>query len=135
MKTSHAPLTALAALMLLASPAAWAATSGTTSDTAGRVVTAPGDAAGQTTGPARPRTAGNTHAKGFRAMDTNRDGVLEMSEWRAAGRKATSFQRMDTDGDGRLTTAEMQANRTARAQARQRATSGGSGVGNPPAGQ
>ncbi len=45
----------------------------------------------------------------FQTLDTDRDGHVSLSEWRAAGRSAADFQRMDADGDGRLTPREVQA--------------------------
>ncbi|WP_448205958.1 hypothetical protein [Azospirillum sp. sgz302134] len=114
-------ISTLAAVMLLASPVAFAATTGsTTSPQSGAVTSGPGVTdQTATTGTAAPgTTTGRTHhAKrgGFQALDTNHDGVVDLQEWKAAGRKETSFNRIDADHSGTVTQAEMKSYRTAHA--------------------
>src|SRR5918996_91593 len=40
----------------------------------------------------------------FQAMDTNRDGIIQRSEWRGAAR---AFQNQDWNGDGQLSGEEV----------------------------
>lgn len=50
-------------------------------------------------------------AAGWRAADKNADGVLDKSEWLAAGRRERGFAFMDANKDGKLTREEIQAGR------------------------
>ena len=112
-------ISAVAAVMLLASPMAFAATSGsTTSPQSGAVTNGPGTTDQMATQGTAPGTM--THQKqakrgSFAALDTNHDGVVDKQEWKAAGRKDTAFNRIDADHDGSITTAEMQSYRAAHA--------------------
>ena len=111
---------AVATVMLLASPMAFAATSGsTTSPQSGAVTSGPGATDRMATQGTAPGTM--THQKqakrgSFAALDTNHDGVVDKQEWKAAGRKNSAFNRVDADHDGSITTAEMQSYRAAHAQ-------------------
>ncbi len=123
-------ITAVAALMMLVSPMAYAATSGsTTSPQAGAVTSGPGTSSpsmsdqattgSATTGATTQGTATRQHhakAGSFQALDSNHDGVIDQQEWKAAGRKETSFNRIDADHSGTLTQAEIKTYRTAHAQ-------------------
>ncbi|MBP2291689.1 hypothetical protein [Azospirillum rugosum] len=115
-------ITAVAALMMLVSPMAYAANSGSiTSPQAGAVTSGPG-VSDQTTTGSTATTQGTAtrqhHAKAgsFQAMDTNHDGMVDQQEWKAAGRKDASFTRIDADHSGTLTQAEVKTYRTAHAQ-------------------
>ena len=64
----------------------------------------------------------------FASADANKDGVVTLDEWTAAGRQEGFFMRLDANGDGKITRAEMQAFMANRA-------AGGPGGGAPrPAG-
>lgn len=45
----------------------------------------------------------------FKTSDTDGDGQVSLSEWRAAGRSLAEFQQIDTNKDGLLTRQEVQA--------------------------
>lgn len=45
----------------------------------------------------------------FAKYDTNKDGVLTLDEWKAAGRKQQGFDLADADHDGKVTPAEATA--------------------------
>jgi lysophospholipase L1-like esterase/Ca2+-binding EF-hand superfamily protein len=45
----------------------------------------------------------------FRGLDTNNDGQIGLSEWRAAGLSLADFQKLDGNGDGFLTPREIRA--------------------------
>lgn len=114
-------ISAVAAVMLLASPMAFAATSGsTTSPQSGAVTSGPGATDQMATQGTTAAPGTMTHQKqakrgGFAALDTNHDGVVDKQEWKAAGRKDSAFNRIDTDRDGSITAAEMQSYRAAHA--------------------
>lgn len=50
-------------------------------------------------------------AAGWRAADKDTDGVLDKSEWLAAGRRERGFDFMDANKDGKLTREEIQIGR------------------------
>ena len=119
-------ISAVAAVMLLASPMAFAATSGsTTSPQSGAVTSGPGATdqmatqgtmQGTTAAPGTMSHQKQAKRGGFAALDTNHDGVVDKQEWKAAGRKDSAFNRVDADHDGSITTAEMQSYRAAHAR-------------------
>ena len=45
----------------------------------------------------------------FDKADANRDGVLTLEEWKAAGRRERGFSMIDADRDGKLTPEELRA--------------------------
>lgn len=47
--------------------------------------------------------------KFFETVDTNKDGVMSLAEWKASGRDPRGFAMMDSNGDGKVTRAEGEA--------------------------
>lgn len=45
----------------------------------------------------------------FDKADANRDGVLTLEEWKAAGRREQGFQMIDADHDSKVTLVEIRA--------------------------
>lgn len=60
---------------------------------------------------AQQPAAPQAKAAGWRAADKNSDGVLDKSEWLAAGRREQGFAFIDADKDGKLTRDEIRAGR------------------------
>ena len=51
--------------------------------------------------------------KKYAAMDTNKDGKLDKSEWTAQGGDAQVFNKMDKNNDGAISTGERDTGRAA----------------------
>ena len=67
----------------------------------------------------------------FKRWDTNGDGVVDLAEWKAAGRPEERFAMIDTNKDGKITLDELKA---AFEKMRQRRMQQGGGEGGPPPG-
>lgn len=50
----------------------------------------------------------------FTAADTNKDGVLNAAEWKAAGWSEDKWAKVDANADGRVTMAEKEAYKEAK---------------------
>jgi hypothetical protein len=53
----------------------------------------------------KPNRASNSVPRGLMRYDTNKDGVVDRAEWKAA--QEARFKRLDTNGDGKLTEDEL----------------------------
>jgi EF-hand domain pair/EF hand len=53
----------------------------------------------------KPARASNSVPRGLMRYDTNKDGVVDRAEWKAA--QEARFKRLDTNGDGKLTEDEL----------------------------
>ena len=53
----------------------------------------------------KPARASNSVPRGLMRYDTNKDGVIDRAEWKAA--QEARFKRLDTNGDGKLTEDEL----------------------------
>ena len=69
---------------------------------AGPALAAPDDPPAPAEKPAR---ASNSVPSGLMRYDTNKDGVVDRAEWKAA--QEARFKRLDTNGDGKLTEDEL----------------------------
>ena len=69
---------------------------------AGPALAAPDDPPAPAEKPAR---ASNSVPRGLMRYDTNKDGVVDRAEWKAA--QEARFKRLDTNGDGKLTEDEL----------------------------
>ncbi|ENZ80840.1 MULTISPECIES: EF-hand domain-containing protein [Caulobacter] len=67
----------------------------------------------------------------FKRWDTNNDGVVDLAEWKAAGRPEERFAMIDANKDGKITLDELKA---AFEKMRQRRMQQGGGEGGPPPG-
>jgi len=70
--------------------------------TAGPVFAAPDNQPAPTDPPAR---SSSSVPRGLMRYDTNKDGAVDRSEWKAA--QEARFKRLDTNGDGKLTQEEL----------------------------
>ena len=69
---------------------------------AGPVLAAPDDTAAP---PEKPARASSAVPRGLMRYDTNKDGVVDRAEWKAA--QEARFKRLDANGDGKLTQDEL----------------------------
>lgn len=69
---------------------------------AGPALAAPDDPPAPAEKPAR---TSNSVPRGLMRYDTNKDGVVDRAEWKAA--QEARFKRLDTNGDGKLTEDEL----------------------------
>jgi Ca2+-binding EF-hand superfamily protein len=59
---------------------------------------------------AQPSQPGNGAARAmFDKADTNHDGMLNLDEWKAAGRRERGFKMIDANHDGQITPDELRA--------------------------
>ena len=69
---------------------------------AGPALAAPDDTVAT---PEKPARASNAVPRGLMRYDTNKDGVVDRAEWKAA--QEARFKRLDANGDGKLTQDEL----------------------------
>ena len=69
---------------------------------AGPALAAPDDTVAT---PEKPARASNAVPRGLMRYDTNKDGVVDRAEWKAA--QEARFKQLDTNGDGKLTQDEL----------------------------
>jgi EF-hand domain pair/EF hand len=69
---------------------------------AGPVLAAPDDTVAT---PEKPARASNAVPRGLMRYDTNKDGVVDRAEWKAA--QEARFKQLDANGDGKLTQDEL----------------------------